>query len=342
MPSKHIALIYTGGTVGMTKTAAGYAPMPDFESVLAGMLGAMPDALPEDVHYTFHQYATPIDSTNADPADWRRIAGDIAARYDRYDGFVVLHGTDTMAYTAAALSFVLRGLRKPVILTGSQIPLSQARSDALQNVVTALRFAASDEISEVAIYFNQRLLRGNRATKISASRFQAFDTPCYPWLGEAGIALSLNRGALLTKPAAGAEKFELLDYAPGRILSLRFTPGLPVQAVQAMLDLQPQALILEGYGAGNVPDREPALLDLLAQAHRRGIVLAVVSQSLHGEVALGAYATGSSLARTGAVGVRDMRFEAVFAKLHHLFASGLTAEPVRAALLHDHCGELTV
>jgi L-asparaginase len=237
---------------------------------------------------------------------------------------------------------MLRGLRKPVILTGSQIPLTQPRSDALQNIVTALRFAASDDISEVAICFNQCLLRGNRATKISASRFQAFDSPAYPWLGEAGIDLVLHRAALLPKPPVAAERFELPDYVAGGILPLRFVPGLPLRTVQALIDLQPQALILEGYGAGNVPDRDPALLALLAQAHRNGTVVAVVSQSLHGEVALGAYATGSSLARTGAIGMRDMRFEAVFAKLHHLFATGLTPESVRAALLQNLCGELTL
>jgi L-asparaginase len=290
--------------------------------------------------YTLHQYATPIDSSNATPEDWHRIARDIADRYDDYDGFVVLHGTDTMAYTASALSFMLQGLRKPVILTGSQIPLSEARSDALQNLITAMQFAASDEINEIAIYFHQRLLRGNRATKVSAERLEAFDSPHYPWLAEVGIGVHMHSAALL--PRAPNEKFDVRRYGQGRILPLRFVPGLPIQAVQAVVDLNPQALILECYGAGNAPDRDPALLDLLARAGQRGMVMVACSQSIHGQVTLGAYATGSGLARAGVIGAGDMTFEALFVKLHHLFALGLSPDAVKSALARSLCGELSV
>ena len=334
--TKHIGLIYAGGTIGMQKTGRGYAPMPAFGGVLAASLRAGTEAVPR---YTLHEYATPIDSTNATPADWQRLGRDIAGRYQDYDGFVVLHGTDTMAYTASALSFMLRGLRKPVILTGSQVPLSEVRSDALQNIVTSLQLAACGALSEVALYFNQRLLRGNRSTKVSAERFQAFDSPNFPWLAEAGIGLRLNRAALL--PAAQRENFELPDYASGRILSLRATPGMPLQAVQALLDLQPQALILECYGAGNLPDSDPALLDLLARADDAGMVLLACSQAPHGEVALDAYATGSGLARAGAVGCGDMTFEAIYTKLHHLFALGLAPDAVKLAMRRDMAGELS-
>lgn len=336
MNAKHIALIYTGGTVGMTKTPQGYAPMPDFAGALAALLQPMMGALPR---YTLHAYADPIDSTNATPQDWHRIGSDIAARYQEADGFVILHGTDTMAYTASALSFMLQGLCKPVIVTGSQIPLGEARSDALQNVVTALQLAASDELSEVAIYFNQRLLRGNRATKVSASRMQAFDTPNHPWLAEVQIAPQWNRSALL--PRAAAETFETPAYASGRILPLRFVPGLPVSAVQAMLDLDPQALILETYGAGNVPDREPALLDLFKRAQAQGVVLVACSQSLHGAVALGTYATSAALVSAGVIGAKDMTFEAAVTKLHHLFALGLSPDQVRTEFQRNLSGELT-
>jgi L-asparaginase len=336
MNSKHIALIYTGGTVGMAKTAQGYAPMPDFTGTLAALLQPMAGALPG---YTLHAYATPIDSTNATPQDWHHIGSDIAARYQEADGFVILHGTDTMAYTASALSFMLQGLRKAVIVTGSQIPLGEARSDALQNVVTALQLAASDELNEVAIYFNQRLLRGNRATKISASRMQAFDSPNYPWLVEVQIAPQWNDAALL--PRAAVENFETPAYANGRILPLRFVPGLPVSAVQAMLDLDPQALILETYGAGNVPDHDPALLALLKRAHAQGVMLVACSQSLHGAVTLGTYATSAALVSAGVIGAKDMTFEAVFTKLHHLFALGLSPEQVRATFQKNLSGEFT-
>lgn len=336
MKQKHIGLIYTGGTVGMEKTAYGYAPMQDFATVLSRLLDNRGDDLPR---YTLHQYAVPIDSSNATPRDWQQIGRDIAAHYDDYDGFVVLHGTDTMAYTASALSYMLQGLRKPVILTGSQIPLGAMRSDAPQNLITALQLAASDAIHEVAIYFNQRLLRGNRASKVSAERLAAFDSPNYPWLGEVNIDVRFNHAALL--PCSDKERFELPEYGNSMVLSLRFVPGMPLCAVQALLDLKPQALILQCYGAGNVPDRDPALLDMLARADAAGTVLVACSQSLHGRVTIGTYAAGAGMTAAGVIGAGDMTFEAVFAKLHHLFAQGLAVIDVKRKLLHNLSGELS-
>ncbi|NEX61400.1 asparaginase [Noviherbaspirillum galbum] len=333
--NKHIALLYTGGTIGMQATAQGYAPMPDFPDVLSTLLDQA-DGLPR---YTLYPYGKPIDSSNATPADWQTVGRDIAARYDGHDGFVVLHGTDTMAYTASALSFMLRGLRKPVIVTGSQIPLKAPRSDALQNLVTSLQFACSDAISEVAVYFNQRLLRGNRCTKMSTEHLQAFDTPNYPWLGEQRIQLRLDHHALL--PRADAERFELPDYGRATVLSLRFLPGMPLQVLKAMLDLRPQALILQCYGAGNAPDRDPALIDMLARASGEGTVLVGCSQAPFGAVTIGAYAAGAEMTRAGVVSAGDMSFEAIYAKLHHLFALGLEPGQVRLAFAQDRCGEIS-
>ncbi|MGE5650990.1 MAG: asparaginase domain-containing protein [Bacillota bacterium] len=334
MKQKHIGLIYTGGTVGMEKTARGYAPMRDFATALSRLLDGGSGAVPR---YTLHQYAEPIDSSNATPCDWQRIGRDIAARYHEYDGFVVLHGTDTMAYTAAALSYMLQGVRKPVIVTGSQIPLSVARSDAPHNLITALQLATSEAIHEVALYFNQRLLRGNRATKVSAERLDAFDSPNYPWLGEAGIEVRLNHAALLPDP--GQERFELPEYENRTVLPMRFVPGLPLRAVQALLDLKPDAVVLQCYGAGNVPDRDPALLDILARADAAGTVLAACSQSPHGRVTIGAYAAGAGMIDAGVIGAGDMTFEAAFVKLHHLLARGLPPAEVKTEFLRDLCGE---
>lgn len=336
MRNKHIGLIYTGGTVGMMPTAHGYAPMPDFPVVLAGLLETHSDVLPR---YTLHAYGAPIDSANATPQDWQQIGRDIAARYQHYDGFVVLHGTDTMAYTASALSFMLQGLRKPVILTGSQIPLGAARNDAQQNLITALQLAASDTISEVAIYFNQRLLRGNRATKLSCDRLDAFDSPNYPRLAEIGIDVHFNAAALLT--STDGERFELPEYGAHSVLPVRFVPGLPVRAVQAMLDINPQAVILQCYGAGSAPDRDPALLEALRRANERNVVLVACSQAPHGRVEIGTYAAGSGMVDAGVIGARDMTFEAVFAKLHHLFAMGLPTDAVKQNFLRDLSGELS-
>ncbi|HYD97478.1 MAG TPA: type I asparaginase [Noviherbaspirillum sp.] len=337
MDRKHIGLIYAGGTVGMAMTAQGYAPMPGFSAALAALLTSYGDALPD---YTLHAYPAPIDSANATPKDWQTIARDIAARYQDYDGFVVLHGTDTMAYTAAALSFMLQGLRKPVIVTGSQIPLSAARSDAPQNLAAALQLAASDAINEVTIYFNGLLLRGNRATKTSTERMAAFDSPNYPPLAEVGIQTRLNMPALL--PRAAAERFALPDYGTPLILPLRFVPGLPAAALRAMFDLDPAAVVLQCYGAGNAPDRDPALLDMLARANERGTVVVACSQAMHGQVAIGTYAAGAGMTAAGVIGARDMTFEAVFAKLHHLLALGLAPDALRAEFLRDLSGELSV
>jgi L-asparaginase len=336
MSRKHIGLIYTGGTVGMTNTAQGYAPMPDFGAALSALLDQHGEHLPR---YTLHAYATPIDSTNATPADWQRVGRDIAARYNDYDGFVVLHGTDTMAYTATALSYMLQGLRKPVIVTGSQIPLGSARSDAPQNLITALQLAASDALNEVAIYFNQRLLRGNRSTKVSTERLAAFDSPNYPWLAEVGIDVCFNQTALLPRPSA--ERFDLPEYRDTVVLPIRFVPGLPMNAVQALLDLKPQAAILQCYGAGNAPDRDPALLQMLARASESGTVLVACSQSPQGRVAIGTYAAGAGMTAAGVIGAGDMTFEAIFVKLHHLFARGLAADAVRRDFLRDLSGELS-
>lgn len=337
MNRKHICLIYTGGTIGMSWTSQGYAPMPHFDSLLAAQLDNWGESLPR---YTLHTYTTPIDSSNATPADWQKVAHDIAARYEDFDGFVVLHGTDTMAYTAAALSFMLQGLRKPVIVTGSQIPMNAARTDAVQNVVAALQLAAEDAINEVAIYFNQRLLRGNRATKVSTEHLQAFDSPNYPWLGEQCIAMKLQTQYLL--PRADKERFELPDYRQTVVLPLRFVPGMPLSAVQAMLDLQPHAVILQCYGAGNAPDRDPALLDMFARASERGTVLVACSQSLRGSVTIGTYSAGSQMLAAGVIGARDMIFEAAFAKLHHLFALGHAPDEVRREFLRDLSGEVSI
>jgi L-asparaginase len=336
MSRKHIGVIYTGGTVGMAMTPQGYAPMPDFAAVLSRLLGSHGELLPR---HTLVAYDDPIDSTNATPQDWQRIGRDIAARYHDHDGFVVLHGTDTMAYTASALSFMLQGLRKPVIVTGSQVPLGAPRSDAAQNVITALQLAASEAISEVAICFAGRLLRGNRATKVSASRMEAFDTPNYPHLAEIGIEPRLNASALLPKPER--ENFQLPDYAEALVLPLRFVPGLPLRAVEALLALRPRAVILECYGSGNAPDRDPALLQMLARASEEGTVLVARSQCLHGEVHIGTYAAGAGMTAAGVVGACDMSYEAVFAKLQHLFALGMTAEEVRRELVRDLCGEVS-
>lgn len=340
MSDKHIGLIYTGGTIGMTATENGYAPMPDFPKHLERLLGTSKGTAAAGLpRYSLHQYADPIDSANATPQDWQRIGRDISERYASHDGFVVLHGTDTMAYSASALSFMLQGLRKPVIFTGSQIPLQAARSDATQNLVGALLLAASDELNEVALYFNHRLLRGNRSAKVSTESLEAFTSPNCAALAEVGIGVSWNRAALLPRPAC--ERFELPVYGSAAVLSMRFAPGMPQRALEALLDCRPQALILQCYGSGNAPDRDPSLLATLARASAAGTVLVACSQCPHGRVAIGTYAAGAAMADAGVISVGDMGFEAIYAKLHHLLALGLAPDAVRAEMQRNLAGEMS-
>ncbi|MCU1348290.1 MAG: ansA, partial [Acidobacteria bacterium] len=182
---KRVYVAYTGGTIGMERTAGGYVPRPGY---LQKQMAAMPElrhaSMPK---FTIHEYAPLLDSSNMTPREWVKIAHDIARHYDDYDGFVVLHGTDTMAYTSSALPFMLHGLRKPVIISGSQIPLCEVRNDARENLITSLLIAATYDIPEVCLYFGGKLLRGCRAVKVSADGFAAFDSPNHPPLGTVGI-----------------------------------------------------------------------------------------------------------------------------------------------------------
>jgi L-asparaginase len=320
----------------MKKTSRGYAPMPDFCDILYKALEDHSVDLPS---YTLHKLENPIDSSNAIPQDWGRIALEIERAYGGYDGFVVLHGTDTMAYTAAAVSYMLKGVHKPVIITGSQIPFGELRSDALKNLSTSMLLAASDEIKEVAIYFDDQLFRGNRAIKVSGNRFDAFESPNYPELARSGIQIGLNRAALL-RPA-GAEQFRIPQY-DAQILSAQFSPGMPSRSIQVLLELEPQAFILRCYGAGNAPDHDPFLYELLDQADTKGVVLVATAQAVSGSsVQIGTYASSARLAEVGVIGAQDMTFEASYAKLHYLLSSGLRSDAIKSAFLADISGEIS-
>ncbi|RRJ82382.1 asparaginase [Aestuariirhabdus litorea] len=335
---KRIYIAYTGGTIGMHRSPKGYVVMPGFarlieEKIPPRLSGEMPD-------YDLHEYPNQIDSSNIVPADWLAIARDIASRYHDYDGFVVLHGTDTMAYTASALSFMLQGLAKPVIVTGSQIPLSETRNDAQDNLVTAIELACGFAIPEVCLYFNGRLLRGNRSLKVKATGFDAFDSPNYPWLAQIGIHIEPNHNALMKAPAA--TRFELPDdYATNRVIPIQLFPGISGELIDAVTTLNCRGLILRSYGVGNAPDNDPGLLNALARANARGTIILNLSQCLQGGVHQGSYATGSALSSAGVISGGDMTLEAAFTKLHHLFACGLEEQKIRELMARNLCGELS-
>jgi L-asparaginase len=327
---RRIYVAYVGGTIGMQATDGGYAPVP-------GHLTAEVRDRPElHAELTINEYEPLLDSANARPADWLRIARDIAARRDDFDGFVVLHGTDTMAYTASALAFLLRGLAKPVVVTGSQIPLGVLRSDGRQNFLTAVLVAARADVKEVCLVFGARILRGCRAVKASASGFDAFASPNLPPLGEAGVEIEVDAPRLRAAEPGTIALPEALD---AHVSLLRLYPGMPASLLEAALAEPAQGLVLEAYGAGTVPD---ALRDALQTGAQRGVVTAVVSQCVDGRVDLNAYATSAPLVAAGAVGGLDMTTEAAYAKLVVLLSEGRAPDAVRALLQQDLAGELTV
>lgn len=336
---KRVYIAYTGGTIGMQQTSEGYAPTSGY---LAERLSAIEElrhpAIPE---YTIHEYDPLLDSSNMTPAHWLQIAEDIAAHYDAFDGFVVLHGTDTMAYTASVLPFLLGGTGKPVVVTGSQVPLCEVRNDARDNLITALLIAARFTIPEVVLSFGGRLLRGNRTVKIDADGFDAFASPNFPPLGQVGIDITLRRDLVLPVPDGEHQPDPRLESWP-RVGTLRLFPGISADWVEAVLRPPLAGLVLESYGVGNGPTGDARFLAALADASARGVVIVNCSQCLKGRVSQSSYATGSALAAAGVISGFDLTTEAALAKLFCLLGRNLPPERVKALMQTDLFGELTV
>jgi len=333
---KRVYIAYTGGTIGMQRTRAGYSPEPGY---LQRQMAAMPELrTPSIPAFTINEYKPLLDSSNMTPHEWVKIARDIASNYRRYDGFVVLHGTDTMAYTASALPFMLSGLGKPVIITGSQIPLCEVRNDARENLITSLLIAAGYDIPEVCLYFGGKLLRGCRAVKVSADGFAAFDSPNIPPLGTAGIDIEINRPLIRKKRG----RFRLQEFAaPVVVTALRLFPGISPDLVRNVLRPPLQGAVLETYGVGNGPDRDAGFIAALEEATARGVVIVDCTQCLEGTVDLSEYATGAALARAGVISGYDMTAEAALTKLYYLFSRGYSPQKVKREMVKDLRGELT-
>lgn len=334
---KRVCILYTGGTIGMKPTPQGYAPEPGY---LARVMDSMPDfSSPEMPEYAICEYTPLLDSSNMGPRHWLAIARDIADKYNDYDGFVVIHGTDTMAYTASALPFMLEGLAKPVVLTGSQIPLCRVRSDGRDNLVTSLMVVAQTPLPEVCLCFGNRLLRGCRATKVDAAGFQAFDSPNYPDLGHIGVAIRPHPEFILpARPVNGLTVHPLSD---ARVGALRLFPGISAELVANVLRSPLQGLVLETYGMGNGPSNDAELMDVLAEACDRGVVIVNCTQCLRGTVDQRGYQAGSALARAGVVSGADMTAEAALTKMIYLFSLELPPEEIRVRITRNLRGELT-
>lgn len=335
MQKKSIYVAYTGGTIGMQRSSQGYIPVSGH---LQQQLAQMPEFhRPEMPDFTIHEYQPLMDSSDMTPADWQHIADDIAANYDNYDGFVILHGTDTMAYTASALSFMLENLGKPVIVTGSQIPLAELRSDGQINLLNSLYIAANYPINEVSLFFNNRLYRGNRSTKAHADGFDAFTSPNLPPLLEAGIHIR----RLNTPPApTGQGPLIVHQVVPQPIGVVTIYPGMSADVVSNFLRQPVKALILRSYGVGNAP-QQGGFIHELREACARGIIVINLTQCMSGKVNMGGYATGNALAQAGVISGADMTVEAALTKLHYLLSQQQDVSTIRAAMSQNLRGELT-
>lgn len=291
---------------------------------------------------TVISFDKPIDSSNIHPSHWQALASLIAEHYETQDGFVVLHGTDTMAYTASALSFMLEGLAKPVVFTGAQLPISESRSDARENLITALEVASARKnelplVPEVCIYFNYELLRGNRSKKVESMQFDAFDSGNYPPLARAGVKIDYNFQAIRS---SGRKKLRLLSDLDNNISILKLFPGIPESTVTSILETPGlKAVILETYGSGNAPTAS-FLLDRLRSAIGRGVIILNISQCPGGRVMQGRYETSRELQAIGVIGGADMTTEAAVTKLMVLLAEFSSAD-TRRLIAEDLAGELT-
>ena len=338
-----VLLVYTGGTIGMIENVeTGALENFNFEQLQKHV----PELKQSNCYIDSIQFDPPIDSSDMEPEAWRKLVRIISDNYDKYDGFVILHGTDTMAFTASALSFMLEGLSKPVILTGSQLPIGVLRTDGKENLMTSIEIAASKNkdgsptVPEVCIFFENHLMRGNRTTKLNAENFNAFRSFNYPVLAKAGIHIKYNSSVIQQiNPERTLKPHYLLGT---NIAVLKLFPGIHENVVAATLAIDGlQAVVLETYGSGNAPRRK-WFLRLLNEACKRGIVIVNVTQCNAGTVEMERYETGFHLLNSGIVCGYDSTTESAVTKLMFLLGHGYESEKVRQLMGQSIAGEITI
>ena len=335
----NIFIIYTGGTIGMVKDAKTGTFVPfDFQLIEKNL----PDLSRLEYQVTVHSFTPIIDSSNMRPSIWIEMAQIIRDNYERYDGFVILHGSDTMAFSASILSFLLEGLQKPVILSGSQLPIGEIRTDARENLMTALEIASAKKddrsiIQEVCILFDNKLFRGNRSFKYNSDKFEAFRSPNYPVLAEAGIHIRYNHDVLLDNTN---KEFIYHDKIDNRVGVLKLFPGISIETIRAVLDSPVRSIVMETFGSGNTMT-DSWFLNALQQTIQSGENILDISQCKVGSVELGRYETSNELKSIGVLNGYDMTFETAVTKLMYLQGELADQEQVAYWIQQNIRGELT-
>ncbi len=340
MPKKpSILLIYTGGTIGMVND-------PRKKTLSTVNFEQINKQVPELGRFGYtikvRSFDPPIDSSNMNPGIWAELATLIGEEYENHDGFVILHGSDTMAYTASALSFMLENLGKPVILTGSQLPIGEIRTDAKENLITAVEIAAGINIGhvlvpEVCIFFDYQLYRGNRTSKYNSAKFEAFQSVNYPTLAQAGVHIEYNKEVILPKPSGNLIVHTKLDTS---IAVIRLFPGLGIDQLKAVLSVKGlRAIVLEAFGAGNAPT-DKAFLDLIRGAVKNEIIIYDVTQCGGGSVELGRYETSLHLKEMGVISGKDITTESAIVKLMYLLGKYSGKEKIEKELQISLRGEM--
>lgn len=334
--AKNVLIIYTGGTIGMVHDKKSGSLKPFNFNKISSLL---PEVSNFKCKIDFYPLSPLVDSSNMKPHTWKKLALLIEENYNSYDGFIILHGTDTMAYTSSALSFMLQHLGKPVILTGSQLPIGAIRTDARRNLVTSIEIVAGNiNVPEVCIFFNAQLFRGNRVEKFTSSKFDAFNSPNYPVLAEAGVEIVFNHEFIRRQTN---DALNVKTGLSNHVAVLKLFPGLEQQVAEAVAEIKNlKALIIETFGSGNAPT-DKWFLSCLKNAIEKNIAVINVSQCTGGIVEMGKYETSNALKKMGVIGAHDMTLEATITKTMFLFGQGLTATEVRAEFEKPLAGELS-